>query len=219
MSARNLEDLTLQEAAAAIRGGDVSAEIYVGTLIARTKELTRLGAITTPNYELCYAEAVALDQRRSAGSTLGPLAGVPFLIKDNIDVAGLPTTACTPALRNNVAGRDAAVVAKLRAADALILGKATMHEMAMGGTSNNPGSPPVLNPYDEGVIAGGSSGGAAAGLAARLCPGGLGTDTGGSVPIPAALCGVVGLRPSTGRYANGGLLVSTVTRDVIGPMA
>jgi indoleacetamide hydrolase len=214
-----LEELTTRQVAIAIRGGALSAEEYAALLVKRATELMGIGAITTPAFEQLLESAAHLDRRRQDGGSLGPLAGVPFLVKDNIDVADLPTTACTPALRRNFAIRDAVVVARLRAADALILGKAAMHEMAMGGTSNNPGAPPVLNPYDPAVIAGGSSGGTAAGLAARLCPAGLGSDTGGSIPIPAALCGVTGLRPSMGRYSAAGLLVSMTTRDTIGPMA
>ncbi len=142
-----------------------------------------------------------------------------FAVKDNIDVAGWPTSACTPALASNFPPRDAEAVARLKAAGAVVLGKATMHELAMGGTSNNPHTWPVRNPHAPDFIPEGSSGGTAAAIAAGFCTFGLGSDTGGSVPIPAALCGIAGLRPSVGRYPPSGLLVTNPSRDVIGPMA
>lgn len=146
------------------------------------------------------------------------LAGLRFAVKDNIDAAGFPTTAGTPGLAH-VPGQDAPVVAKLKAAGALLVGKTNMHELSLGITSNNPHTGPVRNPVDLLRVAGGSSGGSAAAVAAGEVDFALGTDTGGSVRIPAAFCGVYGFRPSTGRYSSGGVLGLSHSRDAVGVIA
>jgi mandelamide amidase len=148
----------------------------------------------------------------------GPCAGLTLAIKDSIDVAGMPTRAASPALPDTPAERDAPVVAALRAAGAQVLGKANMHELAFGITSENPWAGDVRNPVLPGHIAGGSSGGTASAIAAGLAEAGLATDTGGSARIPAAMCGIAGFRPSTGRYSSEGLLRLTKTFDSVGLM-
>ena len=155
----------------------------------------------------------------AAGAAHLPLAGCPIVVKDNIEVAGMPCTLATPALRNYVARRDAPAVARLRDAGAEIIGKANLHELAYGITSNNPTFGPVRNVHDLSCFAGGSSGGTAAAIAAGLVRAGLGTDTGGSSRIPAALCGIVGFRPSSGRWPQRGIVPISHTRDTAGPMA
>lgn len=149
----------------------------------------------------------------------GPLAGLTLAAKDNIESRDFATTAGTPALAANRPARNAPAVQRLLDAGAALLGKTNMHELAFGITSRNAHFGAVVNPYDAAVIAGGSSGGSAAAVAAGLVDLALGTDTGGSMRIPAALCGVVGFRPTMGRYPADGVIQISHTRDTIGPMA
>lgn len=153
------------------------------------------------------------------GAITGPLAGLPFCVKDNVHVAGLPTTSGTPALRGAISPRDAEVVARLKAAGADFVGKVGLHELGFGTTSNNGMFGPVRNPRDPSRVPGGSSGGSAAAVAAGLVPFSIGNDTGGSMRIPAAFCGVVGMRPSTHRYPGAGANVISPSRDTCGVFA
>jgi aspartyl-tRNA(Asn)/glutamyl-tRNA(Gln) amidotransferase subunit A len=147
-------------------------------------------------------------------SDIRPLAGIPVGIKDIIDVAGMPTTASSRVLRGNVAGRDAPVVALLRQAGAVVIGKTNTHEFAYGYVTS-----PTTNPWDEGRIPGGSSGGSAAAVAVSDCLGALGSDTGGSIRVPAALCGVTGLKPRQGVLPMEGIVALSPSLDVVGPIA
>lgn len=149
----------------------------------------------------------------------GRLFGYAVAVKDNIHVAGLPNTVGTRTLKDFVPKDDAAVIARLKSAGVVIMGKTNMHELAFGITSNNSVFGPVRNPYDKTRFAGGSSGGSAAAVAMRIVPVALGTDTGGSVRLPAALCGVIGFRPSLGRYPMAGITPVAHTRDTPGPIA
>ncbi|MFF4189861.1 amidase family protein [Nonomuraea sp. NPDC001831] len=195
----------------AIRDRRISVSEYARCLLGRCAEES-LGAFVSCD------EGAVLDAAAQAdrADRRGPLHGVLIAVKDNVDVAGHPTTAGTPALRAHRPGRDAEIWRRLRAAGALALGKTNMHELAVGITGNNPGFGPVRNPWAADRFAGGSSSGSAAAVAAFLAPAGLGTDTGGSVRIPAALCAVFGYRPSAGRYPQRGLLLLSRTRDTAG---
>lgn len=147
------------------------------------------------------------------------LAGLPIVVKDNIDTSNFPTTAATPALANNQPLANAPALQRLVDAGAQVLAKANMHELAFGITSNNAYTGAVRNPHDPEKIAGGSSGGTAAAVAAGITTAGLGTDTGGSCRIPAALCGICGFRPTVGRYDGTGVVPISHTRDTVGPLA
>lgn len=215
----NLTELSASEALAAIRSGDLSVEAYVTALLARVESKRDLNAFIAVDAEHVLESARAADKRRAAGEDLGPLHGLPLTFKDNIDTVDYATTAGTPALKDHRPARNAPVVQSLVEAGAIVFGKANLHELAFGITSNNAAYGPARNPYDPTRIAGGSSGGTAVALAARLAPAGLGTDTGGSVRIPASLCGVAGLRPSRGRYSQTGVVPISRTRDTVGPMA
>lgn len=220
--------LTATQTVAAIKAGMVSAEALMTTLIARAEALKELNVLITLNKTAALAAARAVDVQRKAGAILPALAGLPIVVKDNINTRDLPTTGGTPALRNVQPRANAPSLQKLLDAGAIVLGKANLHELAFGITSTNLASfaGPVKNPYDKTRIPGGSSGGTAASIAARIVSAGLGTDTGGSTRVPAALCGIAGLRPSVGnggvqrRYTDTNAVVPiSHTRDTVGPMA
>jgi mandelamide amidase len=155
----------------------------------------------------------------SAEGAAGPLAGVPLAVKDNLDTREFPTSGGTPALRESRPQRDQHAVERLRAAGAAVVGKTNLHELALGITSNNGAFGPVRNPHDPSRSAGGSSGGSAVAVATGVVPIALGTDTGGSVRVPAAHCGVVGWRPTVGRWGTGRTVPISSTRDTAGILA
>ena len=213
-----LAHLDAAQALALLRRGDLGALTYVDALLDRLHQGDSLHAMIDLNPDAVRAEARRADALPAAQR--GVLHGLPIVVKDNIDVAGMPCTAGSPALQAHRPGRDADCVAPLRRAGALVLGKCNLHELALGVTSGNAAHGAVRNPHAPGRIAGGSSGGTAAAIAARMAPVGLGTDTGGSIRIPAALCGVVGFRPSTGRWPTRGVVpISVPSRDTAAPMA
>ncbi len=216
-SSERLVELTTTEAVPLLRSGDLSSERYTTALLAQCRKHRDLNAFIWQNEDLVLEGARLADKKRA--NRRGQLHGLPILIKDNIDTASAPTSAGTPALRDHRPGSDAPVAAKLFSAGAILLGKTNMHELAFGITSNNGAFGAVHNPYNRALIPGGSSGGNGAAIAARMCAAGLGTDTGGSVRIPAALCGIVGLRPTVGRYPATGIVPLSHTMDTAGPMA
>jgi indoleacetamide hydrolase len=218
---------TATEAVQAIANGSMSAEAYISTLLARADKLASLNSMISLNREGALAAAKKIDSDRRAGAKLGALAGLPIVVKDNIDAVGLATTGGTAALKNLKPATNAPTLQKLIDAGAIVLGKANMHELALGATSTNftPFASIVKNPYDTTRIPGGSSGGTAAAIGARISPAGLGSDTGASVRVPAAFTGIAGLRPSVGnggaerRYSTSGVLPLSHTLDTVGPMA
>ena len=169
--------------------------------------------------DAALAAAAAIDARQAKGEWCGLLAGMTMSIKDNVDVAGIVTTAGSKILAGNVANRDAFIVERLKQAGAVIVGKANLHEWVFGPTSQSTHYGPVRNPWDTSRIPGGSSGGSGASLAAGMCVGSIGSDTGGSIRIPAAFCGVAGLRPSIGRISCRGSVPVSAWFDTVGPMA
>jgi len=217
-TAQSLMERSASDLAEMVRSGQVTATELVKTAIAGAKANGSLNALITLDEAGALSDAGAIDTAIAAGLELGPLAGVPVVVKDNINVAGIRTTAGTPGI-DFVPQESAPTVARLEAAGAIVVGKANMHELAFGITSKNAAFGAVANPYDLTRFAGGSSGGTAAAIAAAIVPAGLGTDTGGSVRIPAALTGIVGFRPSTWRQPQEGVVPISHTRDVVGPMA
>lgn len=210
---------TVIELATMLKAGQATSTEIVTELLQREVQAEGLNAYISVDAAQALARAKELDAMRAAGNTIGLLHGIPFVVKDNIHVAGLPNTAGTPALSEFVPTSDSPVVANLKAAGAIVLAKANMHELAFGITSDNHAFGAVTNPYNTSMFAGGSSGGTASAVSGGLAPIGLGTDTGGSVRIPAALTGVVGYRPSTGRYDSSAVTPISHTRDTVGLIA
>jgi mandelamide amidase len=178
-----------------------------------------LNAFITLEPDRVREDARARDIERKAGKPLGPLFGLPIPVKDSVNTRDYPTTGGTPALKNFRPKEDAPLVASLRAAGAIVLGKTNLHELSYGWTSNNLAFGAVHNPYDPSRIPGGSSGGTAATIAARLAPLGIAEDTEGSIRVPAAFCGIVGFRPTTGRYSTQGCVPISRLFDQVGPHA
>ena len=211
-----LIELTVVEAAAALRARVCSCREYVESLIARAEAMAGLNAFVSHDWDALLAAAWAVD---GGSGPRGPLAGVPLALKDNIDTATLSTSAATGALAGFVAPQNAPVANALFDAGALLGGKANMHELAFGITNNNAVTGAARNPWNPSMIPGGSSGGTAVAVAARMMPAGVGTDTGGSVRLPAAMCGLAGFRPTVGRYPSAGIIPISHTRDTAGPIA
>lgn len=203
-----------------LRRGEISSAELTETYLARIERHDgALKSFLTVASESARAQARAADQALERGSPLGPLHGLPIALKDNIDTAALQTTAGSRFFAERVPTDDAEVARRLRAAGAVLLGKTALHEFALGATTQNPHYGACRNPWDSSRISGGSSGGSGAALAADFCAAALGTDTGGSVRIPAAVNGVTGLRPTLGRVSNRGVFPVSWSLDAVGPMA
>jgi len=198
--------------------GELSSEQLTTEALNAAARRQQLNAFIFVDLDGAIQQARESDEQRRRGDNPGVLHGIPVAVKDNIHVAGMPNTAGTPLLKSDVPRADAPVVERLRAAGAVVLGKTNLHELAFGITSNNAAFGAVGNARNPRYIAGGSSGGTAVAVAAGMAVAGLGTDTGGSSRIPAALNGIVGFRPTVGRYPSEGLTRISSTRDTVGPM-
>lgn len=207
------------ELADSIANGALTAEDLCNSLSDAIEAASDLNAFTSFDRAALLAQAKEADVTRNLGETRGPLHGIPLILKDNINTTALPTSGGSPALVGNNPGANAPIAARLFQAGALLAGKANMHELSSGGTSANHTFGPARNPYDKTRIPGGSSGGTAAAIAAGIAPAGIGTDTAGSVRVPAALCGIFGFRPTTGRYSAEGIVPCSKTFDTAGPLA
>jgi len=211
--------LTASEIGSAYAARRLSPVELVQALLKRISALDpQLNAFIRVDSEAALNAARDAEKEIVAGRARGPLHGVPVGIKDIIDIAGLPTTCHSKILLDNVAAEDAAVISRLRAAGAILLGKLSLHEFATGGPSFDLPFPPARNPWNVAHHPGGSSSGSGAALAAGLVPLALGTDTGGSIRNPAAACGIVGLKPTYGLVSRRGVFPLAFTLDHIGPM-
>ncbi|MGQ9503370.1 MAG: Asp-tRNA(Asn)/Glu-tRNA(Gln) amidotransferase subunit GatA [Thermogutta sp.] len=216
----SLSDLTARELLDRLRRGEIKAVDVVSECIQRVDQYDReLGAFLRINRDQALGQAEKLDRRRAQGENLGKLAGLPVAVKDNICTRGELTTCASRMLEHFVPPYDATVVSRLKAADAIILGKTNLDEFAMGGSTETSALGRTRNPWDLNRIPGGSSGGAAACVAARIVPLSVGSDTGGSIRQPAALCGVTGIKPTYGRVSRFGLVAFASSLDQIGPLA
>lgn len=219
-SAEDVAYLSVAELGRLFRARQLSPVELVRVYLERIARLNpRLNAYLTVVEEAALDEARRAEGEIARGKSRGPLHGIPIAVKDNIDSAGVRTTAGSKILAAYVPAQDAPVLARLRAAGAILLGKTHLHEFAYGVTSENVHYGPARNPHDPGRIPGGSSGGSAIAVAAGLCAAALGTDTGGSIRIPAALCGVAGFKPAFHSLPMEGIVPLCRSLDHVGPIA
>jgi len=213
-----LHELTIEQAGRLLKKKEISSAELTRAVLERIEAVDgKVSAYLTVDDEGALAQAEAADQRLAAGDA-GPLTGIPLGIKDLMCTRGLRTTCASRILENYVPPYDATVIARLKEAGAVIVGKLNMDEFAMGSTTEHSGFQVTRNPWNLDRIPGGSSGGSAAAVAADMCLGALGSDTGGSIRQPASHCGVVGIKPTYGRVSRFGLVAFASSLDQIGPL-
>jgi aspartyl-tRNA(Asn)/glutamyl-tRNA(Gln) amidotransferase subunit A len=210
---------TIGDLARALAARSVTAESVTQECLARIDQIGgSTNAFITVLADRALAGARAADGEAAAGRLRGPLHGVPISLKDIIDVAGVPTTAASAVRQGHVATRDAVIVQRLERAGAVVIGKTNLHEFALGPTNDESAFGPVHHPVDHSLSSGGSSGGSAVSVATGMAWASIGTDTGGSIRIPAAACGVVGLKPSFGEVPTDGVVPLSASFDHVGPL-
>ena len=214
-----MTELTLSEASDLLRRKQISPVELTTSCLARIEQLnSSINAFITVMHDSALAQAREAENEIHAGNWRGPLHGIPIGLKDLIDTAGIKTTCGSALFKDRVPTEDAEIVRRLQSAGAVLIGKQNMQEFAYGGTSTSSFFGPVHNPWDIDRIAGGSSGGSAAAVAAGMCFAAIGTDTGGSVREPAAFCGIVGLKPTYGRVSTRGVFPLSPSLDHVGPL-
>jgi aspartyl-tRNA(Asn)/glutamyl-tRNA(Gln) amidotransferase subunit A len=219
MTDHQLTSLTLSEAAGLIASREVSPVEITQAHLNRIETIDlQLNSFITLTGEQALRQAQGVEESLQKGIRLGPLQGLPLALKDLFETRGVRTTAGSKFFADHISEHDASVVEKLRSSGAVLLGKLNMHEIALGVTNENPHYGDCNNPWDTKRVSGGSSGGSAAAVAGELCLGALGSDTGGSIRIPASLCGVVGLKPTFGRVSKRGVIPLSWNLDHVGPM-
>lgn len=219
MEKLRLSSLSIGELAPLLAKRTISPSELIHDVLDRIEQLnSRLNAYVYFDPATARRDALQAEKEILRGRYKGPLHGIPISLKDNILTAGIPTTAGSRILGNHIPSEDAFIVRRLRKAGAIMIGKVNLSEFAYGTETNNPRFGQTRNPWDTRRIPGGSSGGGAAATAAFLCPASIGTDTGGSIRIPSALCGIVGLKPTFGRVSCQGVIALAPSLDHVGPL-
>lgn len=213
----NLAELTITEAGKKLAAGEITAVDLARACLENAEKKNKELNAYLEVFDDVLEQAKAADRRRAAGES-HPLLGIPLAIKDNILIEGRTASAASKMLEHYVATYDATIIKKLKDAGAVFVGRTNMDEFALGGSTENSAFGPTRNPHDESRVAGGTSGGSAAAVAAHMALGAIGTDTGGSVRNPASFCGVVGLKPTYGTVSRSGLIAAVSSFDQAGPI-